>query len=107
LDSAGARWRREGVNVRRLTARISRLETRDGARWRDDEHLSEAELEARICRAAEQLTTQWRNGGMSVAAIVADTGWSADDPRLAPLLVEVQAPAFDAARYLAAVRLPK
>ena len=81
MDSAGARWRREGVNVRRLTARISRLETRDGARW--------------------------RNGGMSVAAIVADTGWSADDPRLAPLLVEVQAPAFDAARYLAAVRLPK
>jgi len=107
LDSAGARWRREGVNVRRLTARISRLETRDGARWRNDEHLSDAELEARICRAAEQLTTQWRNGGMSVAAIVADTGWSADDPRLAPLLVEVQAPAFDAARYLAAVRLPK
>ena len=92
--------------MRRLTARISRLETRDGARERSNfDHLSEAELEARICRAAEQLTTQWRNGGMSVAAIVADTGWSADDPRLAPLLVEVQAPAFDAARYLAAAKL--
>jgi hypothetical protein len=42
---------------------------------------------------------------MSVAAIVAETRWSADDPRLPPLLVEVQAPAFDAARYLAAAKL--
>jgi len=90
----------------RLTARIERLEALNGTRA-SDEHadLSEAELEASICRAAEQLTTQWRNGGMSVAAIVAKTGWSADDPRLPPLLAEVQAPAFDAARYLAAVKL--
>ena len=92
--------------MRRLTARISRLEMRDGTGESDEfAHLTEAELEARICRAAEQLTTQWRNGGMSVAAIVAETGWSADDPRLPPLLVEVQAPAFDASRYLAAAKL--
>ena len=107
MDSAGARWRREGVNVRRLTARISRLETRDGARWRDDEHLSDAELEARICELAEKLTADWRNRRMSVAAIEADTGRSADDPQFAALFAEAQAPAFDAARFLAAVRLPK
>ena len=87
----------------RLTARISRLEALNGRRPRDElAHLSEAELDAQICKDAEWLTNDWRNRRMSVAAIVADTGWSADDPRLAALFAEVQAPEFNAARFLAA-----
>lgn len=91
----------------RLAARIERLEALNDAGANDLAHLSDAEVEARICRAAERLTTQWRNRGMSVADIVAETGWSADDVRLPALLAEAQAPAFDAARYLAAVLAPK
>jgi len=67
--------------------------------------LSDAELEARICELAEKLTADWRNRRMSVAAIEADTSRSADDPQFAALFAEAQAPAFDAARFLAAVRM--
>jgi hypothetical protein len=96
------------VTVARLTARIKRLEASDGARARDEvRHLSEAELGQRICRLAEKVTTGWRNRGMSVAAIAAETGWSADDPRFAPLFAEAQAPSFDAARFLAAFGHPR
>jgi hypothetical protein len=91
------------MNMARLTARIVRLETLNGARTSDElAHLSDAELEARICKAAESLTDNWRNRRMSVAAIEAHTGWSADDPRFAALFAEAQAPAFNAARFLAA-----
>jgi len=88
----------------RLTARIKRLEALDGARDSDElAHLSEAELDARLCEIGERLTAEWRNRGMSVAAIVAETGWSADDPRFAAFFAEAQAPSFDATRFLAAL----
>ena len=89
--------------MKRLTARIRRLETLDGA-GENDELLSDAELEARICQLAETLTTDWRNRGMSAADILAeDLDWRVDHRALAALFAEVQAPAFDAARFLAAV----
>ena len=88
----------------RLTARIRRLEAIDGARTGAElAHLSEDELKARICNAAEKLTSNWRNRRMSVAAMEAHTGWSAGDPRFAALFAEAQAPEFNAARFLAAV----
>lgn len=86
----------------RLTARISRLEALNGLRPRDDAHLSDAETEVEICKAAEWLTDDWRNRRMSVAAMEADTGWSADEPCFAALFAEAQAPEFNAARFLAA-----
>jgi len=48
-----------------------------------------------------------RGAGLDEGKVKRFPNITPDDPRLAPLLVEVQAPAFDAARYLAAVRLPK
>lgn len=86
----------------RLTARIKRLEALDGAR---DEyvHLSDAEMEARLCQLVEKLSDGWRNRGMSVAAIVTETGLPSDDPRFAAVFAEAQAPAFNAERLLAAV----
>jgi hypothetical protein len=89
----------------RLTARISRLETRAGAGENNElAHLSDAELDARICQAAERLTTQWRDmlrDGMSVADIAADFGRSPDNPLMAAVFAEAQAPVFDAARFFA------
>jgi hypothetical protein len=38
---------------------------------------------------------------MSVADLKLDTGWSADDLRFTAVFAEAQAPAFDAARFLA------
>jgi hypothetical protein len=43
---------------------------------------------------------------MSVAAMEAHTGWSADDPRFAALFAEAQAPEFNAARFFAAALNP-
>ncbi len=94
----------------RLTARIKRLEAREGARAGGEfAHLSDAELEARICAACGIADQQLRDmrRGMSVADIEAETGWSADDPRFAALFAEAQAPAFDAARFLAALAHPR
>ena len=88
----------------RLTARIKRLEALDHVMAGDAfEHLSDAELDARICQLAEKLTTQWRNGGRSVADITAEPDWPADGRELAALLVEMQAPPFNAERFLAAL----
>ena len=95
----------------RLTARIDRLE---GSQWREGKrrksrelaHLSEDEVRARICQAAEKLTSNWRNRRMSVAAMEAHTGWSADDPRFAALFAEAQAPELNAARFFAAALNP-
>jgi hypothetical protein len=88
----------------RLTARITRLETRYGARASDeDAHLTDAELKAQICKLAEKLTADWRDREMSVAEIVAETGRSTDDPPFAAMIAEAQAPEFNAARLLAAL----
>ena len=106
---SGAR-RREGVNMARLTARISRLEARDGAReYGGLAHLSGAELDARLCRVAEKLTADMRDmlrDGMSVADILVEMGRWPDDPFIAALLAEAQTPAFDAARFRAAALGP-
>lgn len=91
----------------RLTARIKRLEALDGTTARGEfAHLSVAELEAQICEDIKQTTDEWRErlrGGASIADILAETDWSADDPVFPLLLAEAQAPAFDADRFLAAV----
>ena len=88
----------------RLAARIKRLEALNGDdKSADLSHLSDAEMEVRICGAVERLTNDWRNRGMSVADIEADTGWSPEDPRFAAVFAEAQAPAFDAERFLASV----
>ena len=94
--------------MKRLTARIARLETVDGARERSNlHHLSEAELEARICQVAERLTSQWRDmlrDGMSAAGIAADVGRSPESPLIAAVFAEAQTPVFDAARFLATLQ---
>ena len=86
----------------RLTARLKRLEARDGARGYDD--LSDAELDARLCDVGERLTGECREmlrDGMSAADIAAKVGRSPDGPLFAALFAEAQTPAFDAARFLA------
>ena len=92
----------------RLAARIKRLEALDHARAGDElAQLSDAELDARICEVMERLTAQWREmlrDGMSVAELMAEIGRSADNPLIASSLVEAQAPAFNAARFLAALK---
>ena len=90
----------------RLTARIQRLEALDQVRARDaDANLSEVELDAQLCRRAEKLTTGWRNRRMSAADIVAEhPHLRVHDRVLSAMMAEVQAPAFDAERFLAAVK---
>lgn len=91
----------------RLSARIARLETaRFGAGAnRKFAHLSDDELDARLCQIGERLAAKCR--GMSVAEITAEIGYAPAPRMLAAIHAETQAPAFDAARFLAAVRPPR
>src|ERR1044072_2283419 len=92
------------MTMARFTARIKRLEALSGVGARDKyAHLSDAEMKARICQVAEKLSDGWRNRGMSIAKMTAETGYPADDPRFAAVYAEAQAPAFNAERLLAAL----
>lgn len=86
----------------RLTARIVRLEKiRYGARKSEFSHLSEDELDARMCQVVERLTAELRDRGQSVADLEAEVGRPISERFAAALTIELAAPAFDAARCLA------